>query len=130
MRFVRRTPDDTAEQLNLGQLIALLTEEPPDNLIMYDFGNLVPTYVGSYRGYYNELALGWAEDNGVVRVSEVLQVLSRAVGATFPGYKGGQYGMGTDTPVWIANYGKATSTAPIGVTRDYHVTLIHTGYIE
>lgn len=54
-----------------------------------------------------------------------LQMLKGAVGKTFMGYKGGDFVMSRQTPVWVANYGDAGHTAVIGVVDDgYQVILI------
>ena len=37
--------------------------------------------------------------------SVVLAMCKGAMGEVFQGYKGGDYQMGRNTPVWIANYG-------------------------
>jgi len=89
--------------LTLGKLISLLADAGEDDVVSFDVGGY-PEYFYSYRGYYSDLALsaqsreqtagrllGWAKD---------------ALGATFAGYKGGDYVMTAATPLWMAEYGR------------------------
>lgn len=56
----------------------------------------------SYRGYYDQLAFEPAHN---VPVSEMLADAKRSLGATFTGYKGGEYEIREYTECWLANYG-------------------------
>lgn len=64
--------------------------------------------------------------------SKVWRVLERcklANGEQFYGYKGGEYLMGPDTPLWLAKYGEAFTLAlmPTPLARDYpHVYVLNT----
>jgi hypothetical protein len=85
-------------QMTLGQLIEQLRSLPKDSLIQ----NLCRTH--SYRGYYSDLAL---EDGGGSRTVEgLLEDLEESLNEVFQGYKGGDFHMGSDTPLWIAEYGR------------------------
>lgn len=65
----------------------------------------------SYRGYYADLAL---EPTSTPITAEQLYVkLKQAHGTTFTGYKGGDFEMDGDTPLWVAEYG-STGRAAIG----------------
>jgi len=59
-------------------------------------------YAHSYRGYYSDLAFGRCDKR---KVADVLEVAKECMGKTFEGYKGGDFDMGRNTPVWIASYG-------------------------
>jgi hypothetical protein len=57
----------------------------------------------SYRGYYSDLAFklcGYKR-----KVADTLAMAKDCMGETFEGYKGGDFEMSRNTPVWIANYG-------------------------
>ena len=41
-----------------------------------------------------------------------------AMGAEFEGYKGGEYIMGANTPLWISEYGEASGTRIMAVNAD------------
>ena len=97
--------------MTLGGLIEKLSSLKQDNPITYDFGSLGPTKLKSYRGTYSELALGYEEDSRSLKVSDLLKICKDAMGKTFEGYKGGDYVMGENTPVWVANYGNSGDTA-------------------
>ena len=83
--------------MTLGELIERLEALPEDMLLAEGFG--IPD---SYRGTYSELAFAPCAN---VRVYEMLKHAKSAVGATFTGYKGGEYLMTLDTPCHIAEYG-------------------------
>jgi hypothetical protein len=57
----------------------------------------------SYRGYYSDLAFEPSESGETV--ASLLNRCQAAMGEVFQGYKGGDYVMGRNTPLWIANYG-------------------------
>ena len=56
----------------------------------------------SYRGYYDQLAFV-PEYN--ITIAECLHNAKSALGATFEGYKGGEYTMDEGTECWMADYG-------------------------
>lgn len=56
----------------------------------------------SYRGYYSDLAL---DAGPIATCADLLKRLSGAIGKTYTGYKGGDYTMRHDTPLWFASYG-------------------------
>tara|TARA_R110002072_G_scaffold63430_2_gene157822 strand:+ start:430 stop:777 length:348 start_codon:yes stop_codon:yes gene_type:complete len=112
--------------MKLGSIIQQLEGCDPEAPVRFDFGGLSPdpTQLDSYRGYYNDLALGWTDRSCTVQ--ELLEALREANGRTFTGYKGGEFDMNNQTPVWIAEYGRTSDTKIIGIEEDYYVTL-HTG---
>lgn len=95
---LERFDDDLKSCLTLGQIIGGLSAMPSGALVSGYSG------LGSYRGYYEMLA--WEGAPEPVSIGAMLNEARRAVGGTFEGYKGGEYTMGGDTPVWIANYGE------------------------
>lgn len=95
------------QHMTLGQLIDTLERHPPDNILSIEPLGLIPSYLDSYRGDYCDLSIGFTDDmEPRVLVVEFLPKLKAAVGAIFTGYKGGEYVMSADTPIWIAQYGK------------------------
>jgi len=119
------------DQLTLGDLLALLACRDPDHRVWFDFCSFQPTRLGSYRGFYEQLALGHEEStmNGPL-VRGLLVQLRNAVGATFHGYKGGAYVMGPSTPLWVANPGDAGSTAIVGLADCSWATVILTRWLD
>ncbi len=116
----------TATQMTLGELIDELSKFKPDAWVMFAFGRLRPGYVDSYRGYYNELAI---EPDGTDRhrkVGDLVVELKVCIGRKFTGYKGGEYVMGRDTPLWAAKNDQAFQACIVGVTDDNGDALIET----
>lgn len=83
----------TPNHLALGELIKVLEAEPPDKRIKLGF-----TRPHSYRGYYEDLAF---ELRGNVTIGAMLADAKSALGATFTGWKGGDYVMSEWTQTWI-----------------------------
>lgn len=83
-------------QMTLGKLIERLESMPPDVTVERI------SEPHSYRGYYSDLAF---EPCGMVAVKDVLEICRKAMGEVFEGYKGGDFQMGRNTPVWSASYG-------------------------
>ena len=116
-------------QLTLGDMIRLLDRvEKPETTVRFDFGRLKPRELDSYRGYYDQLALGWWESEKDVTVAELLVECRKAVGNTFDGYKGGEYKMTLSTPLWVANYGDCHDTAIVGVVDAGWQVVIETAF--
>ena len=119
---------------SLGEVIQMLERANPDADVQYDFCYLRPTDVDSYRGYYDHLALGWSDkhdDEGYwPKVSTLLERLRAAVGNTYYGYKGGEYRMNEDTPLWVANYSHSGGTGIVGMTIDEYTVVLHTDMVD
>jgi len=102
----------TSEQLMLGELIIKVANIKNKDLPVYfDEANIVPTGIDSWRGVYAELAIEYrnlGKDEKAMIVEEFERMLSDANGKTFQGYKGGDFLMGKNTPLWVANNGECT----------------------
>src|SRR5258708_5319 len=95
----------TSEQLTLGELILKLEAiEDKSKSVIFD-EQYHPTGLDSWRGSYCELALEYEETGKKLSAEALLRKLKDAIGATFYGYKGGEFLMGKTSPVWVANYG-------------------------
>lgn len=103
-----------SKQMTLGECIKKLEEIKSDFNIEFDFGGISPTTLNSWRGRYDELALGFAGgeySSGIVKtVGELLEEFKSAVGKTYSGWKGGDFVMTESTPVWVDNPGRCTYT--------------------
>ena len=91
--------------MNLKELIEQLSDMSPDATVPHGFGAPM-----SYRGYYDEVAFE-PEENA--RIGDMLQHAKTALGATFTGYKGGEFTMHEDTPCWIAEYGQSSPNSDL-----------------
>ncbi|HSF40285.1 MAG TPA: hypothetical protein VLT87_10865 [Thermoanaerobaculia bacterium] len=81
----------------LGELIERLEQEDPERRVAVGFNR-----PHSHRADYSELAFEPVSD---VSVGEMLAHARAALGATFTGYKGGDYRMGEYTSVHLARWG-------------------------
>lgn len=121
-------------QIRLGKLIDLLEAvEKKDSEVYFDFCNVFPTGIDSWRGIYAELALSYEnagrhDDKTPLTVTKLLEILNKANGETFMGYKGGDYVMSRETPISVDNYGQATSTMVVGVIDEGYKVVILTQY--
>ena len=113
-----KSEGENMRQLNLGEIIKLLESYPvQDDACRFDFGGLVPDLApDSYRGYYDQLAMGFeaSKDYPSPTVADVLKSFKSAVDKEFTGYKGGEFIMTEKTPVWVSNYGECSSTIIVG----------------
>lgn len=142
-------------QLTLGQLIESIAAIPPNwekaskgdtKDVRFDFGYFFPTRLSSWRGSYDELAIEYmdgdearelyaARQKNKVKnhklikepsVTEFLAMLNDAVGKEFTGYKGGEFTMGLNTPIWVANSGDGNNTAVVGVIDEGYGVIVET----
>jgi len=89
----------------LGEVILLLGTQPKGNIVKLDFVAQNPSNLDSYRGYYEDLAIGYDAEVEPMRVNQLLKMFKEAEGKTYIGYKGGDYTMHRKTLVWVAPYG-------------------------
>ena len=104
---------NTKDIMTLGQFIKELEKFNPDSIVTLEPLELYPTDFDSYRGYYCDLALGYTTRDGVENrpcVKDLLQKAKECIGKEFTGYKGGEFTMSEDTPLWISNYGEVAGT--------------------
>lgn len=114
----------------LGELISTLKRKNLDASVKFDFGGFVPDGIDSYRGYYEQLAIGYKPGKEKVSIADLIKLCEDANGETFAGWKGGEYTMDDDTPVWVANRGKCHGTAIRDILDfGWHV-VIATEYVD
>lgn len=102
--------------MNLGELIDLLKKQRQDAWLYVDGPvRLTPGAIESYRGYYEDLAIGVNVDGLAPTVADFVAQLEAADGQTFHGYKGGAYRMTRKTRVWFSNHGETSDYGPSGV---------------
>ena len=117
-------------QLLLGEIILKLEAVKNKNLPLFiDIMDKRPKGIDSWRGSYRELAIqteelgsyqtdeverrgNWGEEykfksigKEKPTVADWIDVLKEAIGKIFVGYKGGDFIMSKNTPVWLAEYG-------------------------
>ena len=84
--------------MTLGRFISELEKLPQDK----EIENVCEPH--SYRGYYSDLAL--EKGSGTRTVASLIEQLkNECLGQTFTGYKGGDFYMDENTPMWVAECG-------------------------
>lgn len=94
--------------MNIQTLIDILRTLPVDGKVTN-----ASSRVGSYRGYYEQLAI---EPGNGTTVNDLMFALDDAVGSVVEGYKGGEYLIHPETTVWFSEYGVASSRLVTGIT--------------
>ena len=100
-----------SSQLTLGELILKLEAVDKDLFVYFDDENYIPVGVDSWRGAYDELAIEYEKTSGLIKIPKVknlLLALNSVLNTELQGYKGGDYFIEEDTPVWVANWGEDT----------------------
>ena len=111
------------QNMTLGEIVDVLKRKDPTWHVYYDFVQFAPEGIHSYRGYYDQIALGYGHKP--ITVAELLGLCQGAIGKDFEGYKGGTYTMHATTPVWVANYDESGSTAIVDIVeRGYGLCLV------
>lgn len=110
--------------LTLGGLISALEKADPALPVRLDNGSY-PGKTHSYRGYYSDLS--FAPTDKPITAGELLVECRAALGATFEGYKGGDFIMESNTPLWSASYGTSSDgRAMMGIEARDGVLVIAT----
>jgi hypothetical protein len=105
----KRQKERSETQMTLGKLIDKLKTMDPDAMID---GIETPH---SYRGYYDDLAFEQGTEK--MSVSSALIIATNCMGEVFEGYKGGDFQMGRNTPIWMSGYG-TTGSKILGLNDD------------
>ncbi len=110
-----------------------------EKTVRFDFEYAIPTRLSSWRGDYSELAICFdfiGYDNfGKERpkdmtLSNFIALLKSAIGSTYEGWKGGEFIMNENTPLWVANDGNVGETAIVGIKDDDYEVILLTGLCE
>ena len=129
----------TSEQLTIGEMLLKLEsiqdkykDEKEDINVFFDFAYLHPAGFISWRGSYAELAIEFTEESDIPipKLHDFIKDLRECIGKEFTGYKGGEYTMGKNTPVWVANYGNSGKTGVVDVIYDGYDVMIITDFCE
>lgn len=132
------------QQLSLGEFITVLEsvdlkyDEETYKDVEFDFGTALPTQLDSWRGSYDEIALGYklsgydnnSEHFANTKADKLLEHLKSAIGKEYTGWKGGEFIMDENTPVWVANCGHSGNTGIVGVLDAGYKLVLITAYCE
>jgi hypothetical protein len=104
--------------LTLGCLIEELKKADQDLRVIENHTSKGVSSPHSYRGYYSDLALERSDEVNSVR--DLLSKLLNVQDQELTGYKGGEFLMTDDTPLWISEYGNSSGIAIIStkIERD------------
>lgn len=141
---IRKANFENSEQITIGELLALINDIPDkygdeNTTVSFDFGTAYPTGLSSWRGAYSELAInyglgGYDNDNADQfahrDLADFRKELKESVGKTFQGWKGGDFAMSLDTPLWVANDGNVGNTGVVGIRNNSYEVIILTSYCE
>ena len=127
-----------SEQVTLGELRDALARAIPSADVRYDVLGLFWHGLHSWRGSYDEPAIGWTEDSfgrgGVaydVTAGALLAEIDAALaGAVFHGWKGGAYTYRRSSPVNVDNPGSYTCTQLVGVTVEETRVVLHLSTVQ
>ena len=130
IRAERKTRFNESRQFSLGDLIEKLEEIDDLNSkdVRFDFAYFAPSTFHSWRGAYEELAVSYSEDTKNAGV--FLDECRNTIGKTFTGWKGGEFTMSSETPVWVALAGMSCNTVIIAVSDHDSMVILHTAYME
>lgn len=127
------------EQWTLGRMIDALEQiarSDPDQIsrqVRFDFYRLYPRFLGSWRGSYSEMGISFGDGryDEIPRLDRFLTLCRAAVGSLAPGWKGGEYEMTRDTPLWVAQPEDSGNTAVVGVrVTDHNGIIIDTDWCD
>lgn len=113
----------------INEVLAVLKKADPKAPVYFAPLCVVPTSVDSWRGSYNEPALGWAEPgNGLYAptVEKLIKELEESIsGKLYYGWKGGEYTFTGDDTLHIDNPGRCNNVEIKEVEDRGYQVLIH-----
>ena len=112
--------------MTLGELVATLCPYNKELPVKFDDGS-IPGDFDSYRGYYRYIAIGRGSTS---MVGDLLEKATSAIGQTYEGYKGGEFTMHKNTPVFISEWGSSSGVGVVGVEFVNGVVTLKTRDVE
>ena len=115
-------------QYTLGKLIKVLELCSPKAHVYFDFCQLVPRSFHSYRGYYEDLQLDWRVENSweTLECKDFLILCKEQLNSVHTGWKGGDFRMTENTPIWVGEVGKATHVMLTEILHDSYLVMLGT----
>ncbi len=93
--------------MTFGELIAALERLPGNTQVAHVWGPI------SYRGHYDHVA--FVLDKGTMDASKLLQDCRDSMGTILMGYKGGDYTVTPERPVWVTKARELCGRPLLGV---------------
>lgn len=107
--------------LTLGGLIKKLGSLSDEKFVVFSSGENVGKEM-SYRGYYSDLSFETQEKSKTVK--QFKKQCENALGNTYTGYKGGDFRMDKNTPLWKAEYSWCGEAIMEIIENDQNVVLV------
>lgn len=107
MKVMSDARKQSAGNLAIGEMLKKLNNFNDDEKVTFSDGKFFDGTYDSYRGYYEDMYLGWDdEDKGFNTVGQLKETLNKALDdGGMTGYKGGEFSINNSTLVWFSNYG-------------------------
>ncbi|MEO2202399.1 hypothetical protein ABGV42_01430 [Paenibacillus pabuli] len=92
------------DSMTISEILNDLSYLSPHENLYVASGVYLDGSFGSYRGYYNDMAIGYSTtETGLFRVEDFETILRNALAAgSMMSYKNGDYPITPDTKVWLA----------------------------
>lgn len=117
-----------AMQMDLGTLVDTVRNAPKGTIVVTDTGESVSN-PHSYRGYYEQASIE-PSSTGQTLSEDFAAELDAFIDTEAEGWKGGEFYMDSDTPVWISPEGTYTGRALVGIEMDGNVMVLMTEEID
>lgn len=118
--------------LNFGRLIFALEFLKSETIIRFDFGCFTPQGFHSYRGYYEDIGIGYTDQvyDRLTAGQFVGQCRDFLKNGELHGYKGGEFKPRLESSVWVSKDSSECSGTIITGIRDlgYGYAIIETKY--
>lgn len=124
------------QQLNLGELIDLMSDVQPHKHVIFDFGDAMPgetQLIDCYHRYPNEIAIRHRRAEGDYRMTSaevIIGHLDESAGGTFFDHLGQEQKMSRETPLWAANWKQPTGNAIVGLEELPNAVIVRTWHVE
>jgi len=104
--------DRSQYHITLGEMSSIL--ENHDGQVTFKCGDSITSVANphSYRGYYSDLSLETVEPHYMAG-EDLLNMLKGVYDTELTGWKGGDYRMKFDTPIWVSAEGFASRWAVV-----------------
>ena len=103
--------------MSANDIIEKLKEfESTNKLVVIEMNNEIYTSdfnADSWRGSYSLPAIGYNYDDSGVSIETAIDNLNEVNGMEVTGYKGGEYQLAADDPIFVANYGESNNCTAI-----------------
>lgn len=127
------------KQLTIGDLIKeleflLLQEVSKESTVHFDFGNLFPTELSTWRGDYEQMALEYTpirDNEKPFTIESLINLLRKSLTLGYIQYKDdGMTYPNKKTNLWVANWGELSYIAIHKVSYTRGLIYLHTYLVE